>query len=503
MVETLRIFFTRLFTLDLRALALWRMALGAISLLDIALRARDLQLFYGDAGVLSRPFYFTQSWQFEGYNLFLAAGSLGTLLALFGLWAAAATCLMIGYHSRLAGLLTWYFSAAVQLRNPMVLDGGDDFIRVLLFWTPFLPLGARWSVDARSFPQWRSLPNAYASVATAGVVFQLFVFYLFAALLKFGNEWLVTGDSLYYALSMDQFATGFGQYLAGYPNLLRPMTWAALALEYGLALLLLLRGLTPRAQSAFYLLAVGFHLAIASMLNFGLFMPIVIAGLTVMFPTVWLERLAPSTSVDSSAPQPLPSGYRLSLPLRLLGAGIIVMIAIFNGHSIEHQQRVPRWSWPIAKLTFEQQHWHFFAPDPIKSDGWFRLEVTGEDGKVVDAWPFGEIPAKGKPRHVASTFPNQRWRRWMQNLTDIDNRSNVSWRARTLEWLVKDWQQRHPEEKARGFALVLMVEPTPPPGESSSPHRLVLATLGGPKEVRPPGVPRTGEGRNESEGRAL
>ncbi len=484
MVEALRTVGRRLITLDLRALALWRIALGVVSLLDIALRARDLQAFYGDQGMLSRPFYFTQSWQFEGYNLFLAAGSLGTLIAMFGLWAAAATCLTVGYYSRLAGLLTWYFSAAVQLRNPMVLDGGDDFIRVLLFWTPFLPLGARWSVDARSHPEWRTLPNSYASVATAGLTFQLFVFYLFAAILKFGDEWLKTGDSLYYALAMDQFATSFGHALVAYPEALRPMTWAALVVEYGLALLLLLRGLTPRAQTVFYIVAVGFHLAIASMLNFGLFMLIVIAGLTVMFPTPWLERLAPSSTGDPSPPEPLPSGFRLSRPLQALGMAIIGMIAIFNVHSIEHRQRVPAWSWPIAKLTFEQQHWHFFAPDPIKSDGWFRLEVTGEDGKTVNAWPFEAHPGDGKPGHVASTFPNQRWRRWMQNLTDIDNPSNVGWRARTLEYLAKDWERRHPEQKARGFALVLMVEPTPPPGGSVAPQRVVLATLGRPGEPR-------------------
>lgn len=484
MVATLRTLLLRLVSLDLRALALWRMALGLATLCDIVLRARDLQPFYGDRGMLSRPLYFTQSWQFEGYNLFLSAGSTGTLLALFSLWALAAGCLTVGYHSRWAGLITWYFTAAVQLRNPMVLDGGDDLIRVLLFWTPFLPLSARWSLDARRNPEWKTLPNSFASVATAGVVFQLFVFYLFAALLKFGDEWLRTGNALYYALSMEQFTTKFGLALLAYPDLLRPMTWAALLLEYLLALALLCRALSPRFQPLFYLLAVGFHLAIASMLNFGLFMLIAIAGLTVMFPTSWLDRLAPPGEVSAALPERLPVGYRLSWPLRLFGGGIIILIAIFNQHSIEHHQRVPRWTWPIALVTFEQQHWHFFAPDPIKSDGWFRLEVTLPDGKVVNAWPYGEAPAEGKPAHVASTFPNQRWRRWMQNLTDIDIANNVSWRASTVRQLALDWESRNAGTKAKGFALVLMVEPTPPPGQTARAMRRVLATLGQPANAK-------------------
>jgi hypothetical protein len=32
----------------------------------------------------------------------------------------------------------------------MVLQGGDDLLRALLFWSLFLPLGARASVDALS-----------------------------------------------------------------------------------------------------------------------------------------------------------------------------------------------------------------------------------------------------------------------------------------------------------------------------------------------------------------
>ena len=32
----------------------------------------------------------------------------------------------------------------IDNRNPLVIDGGDDFLRMLLFWGLFLPLGARW-----------------------------------------------------------------------------------------------------------------------------------------------------------------------------------------------------------------------------------------------------------------------------------------------------------------------------------------------------------------------
>jgi hypothetical protein len=446
-----------------------------VTLLDIALRLRDLQAFYGDQGVLSRSLYFTQSWEYPGYTLFLASGSSAGLLALFGLWAVMAACLTIGYQSRLAGLVTWFFVANIQLRNPMVMDGGDDLLRVMLFWTPFLPVGARWSVDARRHPEWTRLPVAYRSVATAGLTLQLFVLYFFAALLKTGASWWKTGDALYYTLSIDQFTTPLGHWLLEHPQLLRPMTFGALTIEYSLAALLVLGGLFAWARVAFYVLAVAFHLSIAAMLELGVFMPIAIACLTVMLPTWLLDRCSPRAA-PAGTPAELPSGYRLGAPLRLLAGFMTLMIAIYNGYSIGHHQKIPPWSVLISELTFEQQHWHFFAPEPGKNDGWYKLEVTLKDGDVVDALRAGP-EVGGKPVNGADQFPNQRWRRWMQNLVDIDMADNQSWRRSTLIFLARRWLAEHPKEVPTGFRLVLMHETTPPPGGKTRVDRVVLAEL--------------------------
>ena len=238
-------------------------------LLDIVLRARDLQAFYGDQGMLSRQLCFTQWWAQGGFSPILAAGSTTGLLALFCFWAMAATCLMIGYKTRVAGFATWLFVVAIQLRNPMVLHGGDEILRVLLFWTPFLPLGARWSVDAREHLEWRRLPNSYRSVATVGVYLQVTLFYFFAGLLKTGDDWWKTGDALYYAVSIDQFTTTFGKYLSQFPEHLRPFTFAALALEFALAVLLMLPARWHWARPTFLVMATLFHLAIASLFHLG------------------------------------------------------------------------------------------------------------------------------------------------------------------------------------------------------------------------------------------
>ena len=35
----------------------------------------------------------------------------------------------------------------MESRNPIILHGGDIVLRMMLFWSLFLPLGARWSAD--------------------------------------------------------------------------------------------------------------------------------------------------------------------------------------------------------------------------------------------------------------------------------------------------------------------------------------------------------------------
>ena len=109
------------------------------------------------------------------------------------------------------------------------------------------------------------------SVATTGIYLQFFLLYLFAAILKTGEDWWETGDALYYALSIDQFSTTLGQNMLAYPEALRVLTRLALGLEFLLPILLLVSLRSRFSRLLFLLLAVSFHLAIAALMHFGIF----------------------------------------------------------------------------------------------------------------------------------------------------------------------------------------------------------------------------------------
>jgi hypothetical protein len=156
------------FSIDLRTLALFRACLGAVLFVALLSRFCDLGAFHADAGVLPRALLMDDPLT---WSVHFANGTAAFQGALLALQALAAFCLAIGYRARLAVFLSWFLLLSLHNRNPLVLVPGDDLMGWLLFWGMFLPLAARWSVDAAlgaaPAPEQRVL-----SWASAGLVLQ-------------------------------------------------------------------------------------------------------------------------------------------------------------------------------------------------------------------------------------------------------------------------------------------------------------------------------------------
>ena len=157
------------FTVDLRALGLLRIAVGLLILSDLMLRSSDWLTFLGAEALygaeLSRSL--AEPWRLSLYWLFddprWTAG-LGLLAAL------AALALTLGIRPWLSTLVSFLLLASLHNRNPLVLQGGDNLLLLLLFWGLFLPWGARLSLAAavqRPFPE--DAPGAAAQRTSASL----------------------------------------------------------------------------------------------------------------------------------------------------------------------------------------------------------------------------------------------------------------------------------------------------------------------------------------------
>jgi predicted DCC family thiol-disulfide oxidoreductase YuxK len=224
-----RPFLERTFGIDLRSLALFRASLGAVLLADLALRAANLATFYTDPGVMPRDWLVSVNglWRISLHAANGEAWFAGLLLAIEAL---AALALLAGYRTRLANVVAFVLHGSLLNRNPLVLLGGDPLLVCLLFWGMFLPLGARWSVDA-ALARKPLEKTTHLSWASAGLLLQVLSVYFFSAVFKSGREWWPEGTAVWYALSIDGYITPIGEWLRGFSPVTHAMTYFVYFLE--------------------------------------------------------------------------------------------------------------------------------------------------------------------------------------------------------------------------------------------------------------------------------
>jgi hypothetical protein len=264
----------RVFGLDPRSLALLRIGLGMTLLLELVNLLPDVPAFFSDDGLLPRAacarLTADERTTFPPYwvSPYMLSGDAAWAYALFGLTAGFALALALGWKTRVAAVGAWALLVGLQARNPFVFYGSDNVMRCVLFWGLFLPLGSRWSLDARGKP---APAGPVVSLASAGLLIQLACLYLETGLVKSDPMWREDGSALYFALRTDLFTSPLGRALTDYPDLLRFLTAVTLGVEVvGPFLLFVPVGgwlVRTLAVAGF----VGLHLGIAATMDIGLF----------------------------------------------------------------------------------------------------------------------------------------------------------------------------------------------------------------------------------------
>jgi predicted DCC family thiol-disulfide oxidoreductase YuxK/uncharacterized membrane protein YphA (DoxX/SURF4 family) len=269
------------FALDLRTLALFRAALGAVLLVSLLLRFGDLTAFYSDDGIMPRDWLLSTEnvWR---VSLHFANGTAlfqGLLLAV-GVLAAAA--LLAGYRTRAATVLSWLLLVSLHSRNPLVLTGGDYLLACLLFWGMFLPLAARWSIDAALATTAPPAADRHLSWAGTALLLQVLAVYFCSALINSDPVWWPQGTAVYYALSFDAYSTAFGHWLLNFPTLLKLLSWYVYWLELVGPLLVLCPLFNRVLRFGVMVLLMLMHVGFLVCMELGHFPWVSLASLTVL-----------------------------------------------------------------------------------------------------------------------------------------------------------------------------------------------------------------------------
>ncbi|MBO9999010.1 MAG: DUF393 domain-containing protein [Cyanobacteria bacterium SID2] len=224
--------YTELLGFDLRSMALFRIGLAFVVIVDLAIRFGDIDRFYSDRGVLPRAAILDGILDPWYWSIHLVNGEPLVQQIIFLVSIACSIAMLVGYRTRLASIAVWALVISVHNRFPALMFAADDVLRALLFWAMFLPLGAAYSIDSALNSNPKPPPKQLLSGATIAMTLQICYVYMFSVIYKVSSpDWSSTGEAVYYAFSFDQYATPISQFFLDFPVLLKLASFATLALE--------------------------------------------------------------------------------------------------------------------------------------------------------------------------------------------------------------------------------------------------------------------------------
>jgi hypothetical protein len=421
------------FTLDARSLALYRIGLGLILVADCLLRTRDFRLMFAADGMFPLETlirYHADPTLWSAAFLVAADWWSGVVLATEGL---AGVALAAGCHTRIATVLGWIALVSVIRRTSPAVNAGDIWLACQMFWAMFLPLGARWSVDA-----WRSQSRdpagqpivAVRSVASAALVLQLVAVYLGAGLSKCNASWFA-GDALAHALSVHDHGTPLGMALGMLPWLTRPLQWSVFVVEIGLPLILLALP-SAAVRGSIVAVFIAFHAAIWLAMTVGLFAAIgIVAWLPLIPSAAWTRGRA------EAAPAPVGLGRTASWACGL--AGLVAGASFIHQVTPLGRRPLPRPVVAAINLCCLPQEWAMFGGVPAQEQ-WVYGRGLLADGSLVDLLRGGRPLEDERPAGGFTTLPHHRWHKFFWVLPQPRVRIFALPAAAAL---ARDWNARH------------------------------------------------------------
>jgi hypothetical protein len=265
--------------------ALARIIYGAVVVGFVAANFAERDYLWGPGSAWVEPIKHQTSWAFP--FVFFSSSDPEWLFTLkFLLLGVAGLALLVGWHGRIAAIVTLYLYISLVSTNPVAYDQTDNAFRILLFFFCFTDLSGRWSLDARRRERASSVPSAGAlalqgrstpswastilhNSALIAVSLQLFIIYGVAGLAKVaGSQWQ-DGTAVYYPLQLDSLNPWppLSQLVTANALVVTIATYVAVYVEVFFAFLLLQRWTRIVALVGI----VGLHLGIAVLMGLPFF----------------------------------------------------------------------------------------------------------------------------------------------------------------------------------------------------------------------------------------
>lgn len=251
--------------IDSRVYAAIRIAVACMLLIYALILGLDWEQWFSNDGVLDIASG-RANIDADVLSLLFVLPDSGTILWVFyAAFCLQSVLLLAGVWTRFQTISLFVLLVSLHHRNNLIWEGGDVLLRLTLFLMIFMPLGARWAVDARrnkvsvAMPAWPlrllQLQQSFLYFSSVGRKLQ-------------GDDWQ-NGEAVYYASHLNDFwGRLFSQGIS--PELIwisQGLTWSAIAVELVLAFAVWF----PSMRKSAVVIGVAFHLSLELTMNLFLF----------------------------------------------------------------------------------------------------------------------------------------------------------------------------------------------------------------------------------------
>ena len=429
-------------------LSMGRLFIAGILLSDLIFRFQYLEAHYSNEGVLPTPviktYYPFYQYYLSLHNIF---DSLYSIKFLFIIHIMASLSLFIGYYTRFFTLLNFVLLLSLHRRNPVILQGGDDLLRITLFYMIFLPWGKFYSVD--SWLEKKNKSPSPTNITRFSWFYLVFLFniafvYFFSALLKTSDEWRLTGDALYYALSLETLRTEAGNWIYPYYGLLKVGTFFVYYIQEILAPILLVLPF-PKWRNLALLLIILFHSLNLIFLKVGLF-PFVGMSTAVM-----LFHRSPAHGALS---------FSVSFSKKEFFAALLIFFLILRYHLATLNTpffSITRMEDRLLNIAGLAQRWNMFSPGVKRYEGWLILRGIRKDHTEWDL--IFNTPTIHYEKADKNMFylRGDRWRKFLEN---YEQTTYNFIKPYFCYYLIKNWNIHHPHHPIEALNILYMKKET-------------------------------------------
>ena len=441
---------SRLFYVDLRTLAVFRMAIAAVICGDMIERLINVRFYYTEQGLLPRAaidelFGNSIRWTSLHYH---TGGSVALQSTMLLISLALAVALFVGYRTRIVTLLSWILFISLNRRVSSMCTGGDDLLRLMLLWSVFLPLGARWSLDASRNPGSSGESNRFFSMGSVAILLQLTYVYFFTAIIKLAGPAWIDGSAVQQALQYEVHVRATGLKLSQASSFLVLVTYATLIAELIVPFLVFSPIRNGWARGIGLMTMIAFHLGIVICLRIGTFPFVCMACWLIFIPTEFWDWWQPRTQQRTTSGV-ATSGFACEHSKLVAGIVTIMLlfVTVYNVLGLVQLNRlgigVPNIMRKVAKLSRLDQNWKMYAPHPASTDGWFLMPCELSNGQTFDIYR-GTPVDYAKPQVISADFPSVRVKKLF--LDHRDQKESPLW-ASTLRYYTREWNRKHPDRQ--------------------------------------------------------